>query len=248
MYKTFLIDDEPWALIELKDIIDWPQYGFEICGEADNGELALSRIEQLRPDLILSDIRMPGLDGLTLLKTLRERNISSSVLLVSGFSEFGYAREALRYGCEGYLLKPVEEEELVDYLKAVRKKLDEAGGRAGEPEREGEDRYTSSNAIVREVMSFIQANYASNISLQDIADHFHVSSGYISGMIKSKTGKNFTEHLAGLRIREAQRLLAETNRSVDSIAETVGYSDYSYFSKVFKKITGMTPAAFRRRL
>lgn len=130
MYRVFLVDDEPWALMTLKNMIDWTSYGFTVSGEAEDGEQALSRIDRTRPDLILSDIRMPGMDGLSLLQTVRDRQWPAEVLLVSGFTDFEYARKALQFGCAGYLVKPVEEAELVSYLEKVRGILDQksAGG------------------------------------------------------------------------------------------------------------------------
>ena len=106
MYHVFLADDEPWALMTLQNLIDWSDYGFAVSGEAEDGEQALERIIRTNPDLIISDIRMPGMDGLSLLQTIRDRGLGAEVLLVSGYTDFEYARKALQYGCAGYLVKP----------------------------------------------------------------------------------------------------------------------------------------------
>lgn len=124
MYHVFLADDEPWALMTLQNLIDWSDYGFAVSGEAEDGEQALERIIRTNPDLIISDIRMPGMDGLSLLQTIRDRGLGAEVLLVSGYTDFEYARKALQYGCAGYLVKPVEEQELIEYLSKVKGILD----------------------------------------------------------------------------------------------------------------------------
>lgn len=125
MYQVFLVDDEPWALVVLKNMIVWSDYGFIVSGEAEDGKNALERIEHTNPDLIISDIRMPGMDGLVLMEKLRELGRKTQVLLVSGYTDFEYARKAMRLGCAGYLVKPVEEKELVTYLEKIRRILDE---------------------------------------------------------------------------------------------------------------------------
>ena len=101
MYRVFLVDDEPWALVVLKNIIVWSDYGFVVSGEAEDGGKALERIEHTNPDLIISDIRMPGMDGLVLMEKLRELGRRTQVLLVSGYTDFEYARRAMRLGCAG---------------------------------------------------------------------------------------------------------------------------------------------------
>ncbi len=217
MYHVFLADDEPWALMALKNLIQWSDYGFAVSGEAQDGRQALERIERMGPDLIISDIRMPGMDGLALLQTIREKRWRAEVLLVSGYTDFEYARKALLYGCVGYLVKPVQEKELLEYLEKVRNILNEKY-KADAP---GE---------------------------QKLAGEFNRNESYISSLIKKKTGKGFGEHLMEARIQKAQEYLRTTNDSLEAIAAKVGYPDYYYFTKVYKKATGISPAAYRRQL
>lgn len=243
MYRVFLIDDEPWALMALKNLIDWEALGFSVIGEAENGAQALDAVEQEQPDLIVSDIRMPGLDGIALLQTLRERKWRSEVLLVSGYTDFEYAREALRYGCCGYLVKPVEEKELLEYLQKVRAILAEK-----KTQDDAGEGFQSERTEVRRMLRYLRDHYAEGITLQVLAKEFGMSESYISSLIKKNTGKGFSDHLTEIRIRKAQELLRSTNDSVDKIAERVGYPDYYYFTKVYKKITGVTPTAYRKSL
>lgn len=245
MYHVFLADDEPWAIMALKSLISWSSYGFAVSGEAEDGKQALERIERIQPDLIISDIRMPGMDGLALLQTIRENNWKAQVLLVSGYTDFEYAQKALLYGCIGYLVKPVEEEELVKYLEKAKALLNEKNNPDADSAEGG---YQSENVLVQNMVKFIQEHFPEGISLQMLAGEFGMSESYISNLIKKKTGKGFGEHLVEARIRKAQEYLRTTNDSIETIAARVGYPDYFYFTKVYKKATGISPAAYRRQL
>jgi len=112
MIKAILADDEAIILNGLKKLINWEKLGIEIVGEASDGEAALEMIRKLNPQLVISDIAMPGLSGLEMLKKIQEHDLETKVIFVSGYQEFSYARDAVRYGAVDYLLKPVEREEL----------------------------------------------------------------------------------------------------------------------------------------
>ena len=248
MYRVFLVDDEPWALVVLKNMIVWSDYGFVVSGEAEDGGQALERIEHTNPDLIISDIRMPGMDGLSLMERLRELGRRTQVLLVSGYTDFEYAQRAMRLGCAGYLVKPVEEKELTEALKRVRMLLDERGGvKRNEKQNEDGDGYLSERAQVQNMIGYLQEHYAESLTLQVLAEKFGMNESYISSLIKKRTGKGFSEHLTEIRIQKAQELLRTTNDRIEAIAARVGYPDYYYFTKVYKKTTGISPTAYRKQ-
>lgn len=248
MYNVFIADDEPWVLVSLKNLIDWCALGFIIGGEAQDGRLALERIERMQPHLIISDIRMPGMNGLELLEIIREREWPAEIILISGYSDFEYARKAMRFGCMGYLMKPVDELELTDYLKRAKHKLDERLQFIEREEKAGEEGYISENHMVQNMVKYIQENFGGPLSLQKMAEKFRLSESHISNMIKKNTGKSFSDHLIEYRIQKAQVLLRTTNDSIEDIAEKVGYPDYFYFLKVYKKATGISPTAYRKQL
>lgn len=125
MYKVFLVDDEPLVLEGLKLLVDWETHGFEICGEARDGEEALQAIEQIRPDLVVTDIRMPVMSGLELIRQAREKlNSDSQFIVLSGYGDFSYAHTAMRYEAADYLLKPIDSEEFDRALRKLRADLD----------------------------------------------------------------------------------------------------------------------------
>lgn len=246
MYKVFIADDEEWSLVTLKKIVNWDEYGFVIAGEATDGETALSRIENIHPDLIVSDIRMPNNDGLELVEKIRERGENTKVILVSGYTDFEYAQKAIQFGCMGYVVKPVEEEKLIYYLDKARKELDEIYHIEENSELDDKVGYKSDKLLVKNMLQYIKINYAKPVSLKMLSENFKLSESYISNLIKKVTGRGFGEHLLEIRIKEAQKLLSQTNYSIEKIAEMVGYQDYFYFTKVYKKATGITPTAYRK--
>lgn len=124
MFKVVLVDDELYARQGLKQFTDWNKYGFDIVAEAANGEEALHVIEQTQPDLVVTDIRMPVLDGLELIQAVKDRKIAEpSFIIVSGYGDFKYAQKAVRFGVNDFILKPIDEEEMEQTLQTLSETL-----------------------------------------------------------------------------------------------------------------------------
>ncbi len=124
MLKTLIADDEPYTRKGLKALMRWRELGFEICGEAENGEQAFEKIKELKPDVIITDINMPLLNGLELIKKVNhEIKYDVKFIILSGYDEFDFARTAMRYGIKNYILKPIDEDELESVLKEVHDEL-----------------------------------------------------------------------------------------------------------------------------
>ncbi|AZN40118.1 response regulator transcription factor [Paenibacillus albus] len=116
MYSMLIVDDEKWVRQGLKQTIDWQAHGIELWGEAQNGEEAFTWLSRSRPDILITDIKMPGMDGLTLLENMNKQKMHTKVIIMSGYSDFSYAQKAVRCGAYGYVLKPVEERELLEIV------------------------------------------------------------------------------------------------------------------------------------
>lgn len=129
MYKLLIVDDEIVIREGLKNIIDWEKFGFTVCGEGVNGRDGLEKIERLQPDLVIADLKMPGIDGLGMIEILRSRQIPCKVIILTGYPEFDYAQKAVELGAEAYLLKPLEEDELIEKIAIVRAQLDDETSR-----------------------------------------------------------------------------------------------------------------------
>lgn len=486
MYRVLIADDEPWVAMTVSKLISWEALGFQICGTAENAYEAWAMLEQKKPHLLISDIRMPEMDGITLMKKMRKQEIPAEVILISGYEEFEYAREAIRLGVSDYLSKPINRQELTaavekvkatlerkqqaepqqenylanlsevllsgkktdiaafmadkgivpalcDYAYAIvrseeklhwAKKLcrnrqaeavcirtgentvsvamafsgnaehaltsvcweilpevtprthyfaglsrtdsgsgdlrrlnDEAdislwselflpgkGIRSYQPfsnavvsqiglpavmgyakahntekimdwveqlanacrngtvlldglvdvsrqlrhlhqkyyesaqsgafaaqvkdyrelyemygdgeiyfaelkaafSKTPQHRYVVEHKLIADVLQEIRSCYMQSLSIQEIGKRCGISQGYLSNLIKQETGLTFTEHVTACRIEEANRLLRNTEKSIVEISEKVGYTDYNYFSKVYKKVCGMTPGEYRR--
>ncbi|MDQ0877813.1 YesN/AraC family two-component response regulator [Paenibacillus sp. V4I3] len=123
MYSVLIVDDEPWVANGLKALIDWENLGYTVIGEAHDGVQAMAAIEEKEPDVVISDIRMPGFNGIQLLERIRLQGLQTKVILISGYAEFEYAQKALRLGAFDYLLKPVDRNKLTETLLRLKTKL-----------------------------------------------------------------------------------------------------------------------------
>ena len=124
-YKVFLVEDEIVAREGIRDNVDWTSMGFEFCGEASDGEIALPQIEAVQPDVLITDIKMPFMDGLELCRLVRERMPRVKIIILSGHDEFNYAQEAVKLGVTEYLLKPIGVKDFHNVLQKVAAQLDQ---------------------------------------------------------------------------------------------------------------------------
>lgn len=245
MYSVYLADDEVWVVIGLKKHIEQMGLPFRVVGESNDGVTAMEEIEELRPDILISDIRMPGLSGLELLEELRGKKIDCKVIFVTGYAEFEYAQKALQLGASDYILKPIQKEKLKSSLEKLQESLDPAGAVAEPEENLTEE---AGDELIQQIIAEIQENDTRGISLTDLSHKYKISTGYLSKMIKKELNLSFSEYLMVRRIQKAKKLLEDDKLSIDAISEMVGYNDYFYFIKVFKKATGISPSKYRESL
>jgi len=221
---------------------------------AEDGEAALHTIwtSEQPFDVILTDIRMPKMNGLELLQRLEMENYGASMILLTGYADFEYARSALRLGALNYLLKPVAEDQL---YKAVEEGLQTARDRRRQqslnrraqayPELLEDDTDTVKNPHIREAIDYIDANLHLPLGVKDVADRIHLNTNYFSVLFKQETGISYSDYVARKRMRKAKEQLIRTDRKIYEIAELTGYVTASYFVKVFRELEGMTPKQFR---
>lgn len=241
MYKVFIADDEAWTIVGMKKLIEKSGLPFKVIGEASNGVTTLEEMEKKKPDVLFSDIRMPGLNGLELLEELRQRKIESKVVFISGYADFEYAKKAIELQAYDYLLKPVKQEE----LNKVLNRIDEELNQRMEEEAEEEE---VSLTVMQQIVSEIQERYTENITLTELAEKYKISIGHLSNLVKQELKLPFSEYITARRIQTAKELLADETLSIEQIAEQTGYRDYFYFTKVFKKTVGLSPSKYRKSL
>lgn len=123
MLKAILIDDEKKIIALMEGLVDWEAIGIEIIGTATSGRQGMEMILERHPDIVVTDIRMPGIDGLEMIRQLKGMGLDISFVLISGHKHFEYAHTAIKYGVENYLLKPINKQELQDNLVSVRDKI-----------------------------------------------------------------------------------------------------------------------------
>lgn len=399
MYRVLIVDDEPIICKGLRDTIEWDSLGLEISGEAHGGVDALELIKATRPHILITDIRMPGMDGITLIKTIRELELQVKIIILSGYSDYAFLKEAIRLGVDGYLLKPIDIDELISnlvdlvnsieketfrttqldqgmellkantlnrlvtnaigrsefeekasfleisltaerYLCAVCTTQGESGYPAGynappvafamwddfgamingkgitfvdakyrvvlllfgEPEddlrfaadrilehvvtrilaqfnipvaigmgmavsavedlwksyacaterfdqektaAEAEQLEGKWNSTIDRTLAYIAAHYHEAISLKQVAYVCGINTSYLGQIFKKAIGESFTNYVNRFRIERAKELLAQSNLKVYEIAEKVGFTDYHYFLRIFKKIAGIVPTETR---
>ena len=238
--RVLLVDDEIIIREGFKRLFDWQAHDCEVVGEAADGMEALAQIDALRPDIVIMDINIPIMNGLKVIQLSRMKHPNTAFVIVSGYDDFAYCREALRLQITDYILKPVNYEEFGSCIDNLKISLFEKRvSAAPEPEKQEERTITG-------ITKYLQEHLAEEISLSVLAEQFHLNGQYISQLFKSEIGVNFLAYLTNIRMEKAKKLLLSTSLSVAEVAEQSGYGDYRVFTKVFKKNEGSTPSQYRR--
>ena len=238
--KVLLVDDEIMIREGFKRLFDWEAHGCEVVGEAADGMEALGQIDALLPDIVIMDINIPIMSGLKVIEVSRIKHPEIAYVIVSGYNDFAYCRQALRLQITDYILKPVNYEEFgscIDNLKISMYK-NKTNTQVDSENRE--------ERIISSIMRYMQEHLSEEISLSVLADEFHLNPQYISQLFKNEIGVGFLAYLTNIRIEKAKKLLLSTALSVNEISSLAGYGDYRVFTKVFKKMEGVTPSQFRR--
>ncbi|WP_205700234.1 response regulator [Erysipelothrix sp. HDW6A] len=245
MYRVCIVEDEEIIRKGLIRSIDWENFNSKVVGDAANGLEGYKLIEREKPDIIILDINMPIMDGIQLLEKLPRHTYA--VIIISGHSEFSYAKKAIEYGVSEYLLKPLDHDELVQSLhraiqdiemrRSYEVKSDEAEivYQALKPHNDIE------STTLQMALKYIQDNYNEKITLDDLRQHTGRSVTLINNRFQKFLGMTFNDYLTRFRIQKAIELMQEGNLHLYEIAEDIGFNDYKYFNQVFQKIIGTSP-------
>ena len=246
MYQAIIVDDEKWVIKSLIATLGDQKY-FEIVGEFYTGTSAYSYIREYKPDLAFIDVQISGMNGLEILQTAKEERLPTLFIVISGHAEFAYAQKALFHNAISYCLKPFSRNELLDsLLKAYRILEERNASKAPISEAPKEtERIMVENKTVQAMLNYISEHFTEDISIQLLADITGITPNYASQLFKEETGNTFSNYLTNIRIQKASELLRDTDMAIFMVAGQVGYKDYFYFAKVFKKITGLTPSTYR---
>ena len=246
MLKVLVVDDESTVRKGIILGVDWGKMDCVVAGEATNGLEGLEAVERYNPNLIITDVRMPKMDGIEMLTQLRARGCKAQVILLTAYSEFSYARAALQLGAVDYLLKPFRDQELIAAIQRVRQQAEAPPGPLL-PESMSLARGDKSKYVLQ-AMAYIADHYSdADSSITTIADSLGVSEGHLSHVFKKETSYTVSSYLTQYRIQKAMELLRDCRCKVYEVAEQVGYRDVTYFSSTFKKVAGMSPSEYQDR-
>jgi YesN/AraC family two-component response regulator len=247
-----MVDDEPWILIGLREKFKWNDMGFQIVGETTSSKEAWEMICEMKPDVVLTDIRMPNISGIQLIQMAREKGLTTEFVIISGFSEFQYAQDALRSGAFDYCVKPIKAEDATKLLLRLKQHLDskkqyiEENKLSVEEEFDKEENIEIFNNKFFEMIEYINIHYRQRLQLNILAQQYYLNSNYCCYLFKRNLGTSFSEYIMKLRMKEAGKLLSDKMMTIDEVAREVGYEDYSYFYRVFKKYYKVTPLHYKR--
>ncbi len=355
-YKVLIVDDEPWSRKVIKQLGEWDKHQLMIIGEAEDGSEGLSLIHELAPDIVITDMRMPGIDGVELLRTMNEQVPELKIIVMSGYDDFVYLKQAIQSQAKEYLLKPVDPDELnaalakcvselkqsnnvitasyhsalllddseqldayldlrhiiygylIDlnllgvsqtldaleqYLEAEqfeRIRLIEVGHdfirmleafiTSSELSKQAEHNIPFTQELIGdsvsdtidqirsiytqcieallearrkgarldldEVAAYMNRHYKDSISLESIADYFHISKEHLSRAFKAHFGETIMDYIVRKRMEKAMQLLVEHKLPIKHVAELTGYMDIAYFYRVFKRYYGIAPGEARK--
>lgn len=256
MLTAVLVEDEDLVRRELALFTPWEKHGWNLVQAAADGLEGVEAVMRLRPDLVITDIRMPGLDGLALIREVQGSLDPSEwpqFVLVSGHADFEFARRALQLGVKDYLLKPVDDAELAGLLDKMGETLRTAKEAEAAPAQGAFERFLSrpdavtGEKFVREAVAFLEGRYRTSVTLEETAARLSVSPGYLNRLFRRDLGLSFHEWLTCFRVRRAMELLKRPEVKVYEVADQVGYGDPRHFGQTFRKLLGVTPSQYKAR-
>ncbi|HMQ34112.1 MAG TPA: response regulator [Chloroflexaceae bacterium] len=249
MPSLLVVDDTPLIRSTIAQVVRRGAPAIVAVHEAANGVEAVELARRDRPEIVLMDIRMPGLDGLQAAAAIKAELPATRIVILSAYDEFPYVQRALKLGAVDYLLKPVRPAKLLELLAQLCADLrDEAGRDSLErpPAEAGEAPAPPQDPILQALDYIRQHHQSPEISLNAVAEAVNLSPSHLAHLLRERAGMSYKQQLTALRMDAARRLLRTTNLTVNAVGEAVGYQNATNFYRLFQRETGMTPAEYRR--
>lgn len=244
-YKILIVDDEIIERNGIEFLIMQKRYPFN-CYKAKNGVEALEILAAEKIDVVITDIKMPFMDGLELCEKIYENYKNIILVILSGYADFKYAQRAIQHGVVDYILKPVVMDIFYECIDKVVVKLEEGTSvKQGKNVSEEQHYLENDKKVISNIIRLIEENYSNDISLEYVAEKMYLSPGYLSTLFKKNTGKSIVQYITLCRMNKAKQLLTETNMKINDICQKVGYNNTSYFCLIFKKYFGVTANSMR---
>lgn len=244
--NVILVDDEEVAVNALRRRVDWKKYGFEEVYVANSARQAQEVFQSHAISVMVSDIEMPQGNGLELFEWVKVYYPAVECVYVTCHPEFDYVRKALQLGSADYILKPIDYEELDRVLCQL---VERCSRHSAPPRLAARPADTpgvgEKDDVIGTVKHYVREHIQEDIYIADIAGQVFLNEQYLMRTFKKATGLSILEFITNERLRLAQELLMDSDLPINRVADAVGYGNYSYFSRLFKRSTGLTPQAFR---
>ncbi len=251
MLNILIADDEYMEREMLASILESHYRDQVRIRLAENGRQAVDIAAVWDPDVILMDIEMPGLNGIEAARRILGQHPGTKLIFITAYGVFTYAQEAVKLGACDYILKPVQAEEVLRSVKLAagqaesHRQLKALAPEASSLTEAGPQ--DKAAVLMAKVQKYLQHNYMlCDLSLDSVSAILGLNASYFSSLFKRSMGVNFVDYLTDLRVQAAKELLSDPLRSAAEVAGLVGYENANYFTRTFKKKTGMTPTEFRR--
>ena len=245
IFTVVVVEDEKLIAKNIAKNIELVNSNFKVISIENNGEDALNFIKQNTPNVIFTDIQMPVMDGIELIRQIFQYNNYIKCVVLSGHDDFNYAKSAIEYGVFSYLLKPVNIDELTSLLKKLELTFLSAYDILS---IEQQSPSYNSAEIAELIKKYIEQNYNKPIDFNMIADHFSFSPSYLTKIFVKFTNITPSKYILNYRINVAKQLLGDFSLTINMVANMVGYTDPFHFSKTFKQTVGVSPASYRKSL
>lgn len=240
VYSIMIVEDEYLVRQGISSLVDFKKFDMQVIGEAENGIEAWEKIQAECPDIILTDINMPQMNGIKLAQLAREQYPQLHIIFLTGYDDFDYALSAVKLGADDYLLKPFSREDVEAMLIKVKEKLDREKKQQQVHELVEKAEFSVLEQAIHDRLADTE------LSLKSLSFQLGFNSSYLSVLIKKELGLPFQDYLIQERMKRAKLLLLTTDLKVYEIAEQVGFEDMNYFSQRFKQIVGVTPRQFKK--
>lgn len=239
MYKILIADDESIIRNNIENLLQPFSQTFDTIINAEDGLDALFKIKEHNPQIVLFDINMPFLNGLDAIRKIRQSNPELIIIIISGYSKFEYAKEAIANRVFSYLLKPINE---IEFNSTIQSAIDCLEGNCAKNKLEIKSQ-TSENQVIKYIINNLSDT---NLNVNTVCSYFHLSNSSLARLIKKQTGHNFTEYLTKIRMENATQLLENNDRlSIKEISARSGFNNQHYFSRAFKNYTGVSPKKYK---
>lgn len=240
MLKIIIVDDEELIRMGLVKLLTDAGRGYSVIGCYADGSEALKAMLNAEADVVITDMRMPEMDGMKLIKSVRDIQNKTPFIVLSGYNDFEYARTMFRYGAVDYLLKPVDQQELFKCLDKIAK--------AEGITTSAEEMTGGNKRVVELIKEIIRKEHVKELNLEELSQKVFLNPKYLSRIFKNETGISITNYLIYVRMEIAKQLLRENpEMKIYEVASHVGYADSVFFNKIFKRLVGITPLEYKNK-